>query len=242
MSSDTIEDFPDNLLYGGISLATDDPMNAALDLKARIYKARKDAEMTQADLASAVGKTRGAVAQWESGEVRPRHATLKAIARATGKSLPWLENGIDGETTGLTVIGSVEAGMWKEGHITFKQYGLPVTPHPGYPGHAQRLYVVSGSSVNRVVQEGEYVHCVSVADGDLTPVHGDLVIVRRMEHGLVEYTVKRLIRNGGGWILRPESDDDEHQEDIVLTGDDSTEIQITDIVIAAWKPIARGSI
>lgn len=220
----------------------DAPMDAQLDLKARIYKARKDAKLTQAELASAVGKTRGAVAQWESGEVRPRHATLKAISDATGKSLPWLENGIDGEATGLTVIGSVEAGMWKEGHITFKQFALPVTPHPGYPGHAQRLYVVSGTSVNRVVQDGEYVHCVDIAAGDLSPVHGDLVIVRRMEHGLVEYTVKRLIRNGKGWLLRPESDDPDHQDDIEMTGDDSTEISITDIVIAKWMPISRGSI
>lgn len=217
-------------------------MDAQLDLNARIYKARKDAGMTQAELAQSVGKTRGAVAQWESGEVRPRHATLKAIADATGKSLPWLENGVDAETVGLTVVGSVEAGMWKEGHITFKQYALPVTPHPDYPGHAQRLYKVSGNSVNRVVQDGEYVHCVDIAAADIAPVHGDLVIVRRMEHGLVEYTVKRLARNGDGAVLRPESNDPDHQVDIHLTGDESTEIQITDIVIAKWMPIARGSL
>lgn len=55
--------------------------------------------MTQQQLADAVGKTRGAVAQWEAGEVQPRRKTLEAIAEATGTSITWLERGVSPATT-----------------------------------------------------------------------------------------------------------------------------------------------
>lgn len=213
-----------------------------MELKARIFKAREDAAMTQQELASAVGKTRGAVAQWESGEVRPRHSTLTLIAKATGKDLRWLESGIDVENTGMWVVGEVAAGSWREAAAMLKPYSLPVTPHPQYPAEAQRLYKISGNSVNKLVLDGEYVHCIGVHEADTAPVSGDLVIVRKMDHGLAEYTAKRYLRINGRAILRPESDDPDFQADIVLEGDEATGIEITDIVIAKWKPISRGSI
>lgn len=64
-----------------------------MELKDRILSARKDANLTQADLASAVGVTRGAVAQWENGDVRPRHPAIKKIAAATSVQLDWLITG-----------------------------------------------------------------------------------------------------------------------------------------------------
>lgn len=82
-SRQTIEDF------GRI-----DSYAAQMELKDRILEARTEAKLTQQQLADATGKSRGAVAQWESGETRPRHATLQAIANATGKSVIWLESGI----------------------------------------------------------------------------------------------------------------------------------------------------
>ncbi|WFS01611.1 helix-turn-helix domain-containing protein [Rhizobium tumorigenes] len=210
-----------------------------MELKARIYKARRDANLTQDQLADAVKKTRSAVTQWESGDVRPRHSTLVAIAKATGKPLSWLENGVDNERSGLMVVGEVAAGLWKEGSVEYIPRSMPVAPHPDYPPQSQRLYQVSGQSVNRVVGHGEYVHCVSVADGAIYPESGDLVIVRRTEHGLTEYTAKRLLIVDGENILRPESLEAEWQKDIVIDGNDDTQIEITDVVIAKWVPFRR---
>jgi transcriptional regulator with XRE-family HTH domain len=229
MSSDTIEAFPEFGGYGPL-----------MELNARIHKARTEANMTQYQLAAATGKTRGAVAQWESGEVRPRHSTMKLIATATGKALEWLESGIDAANVGLVVVGEVAAGTWKEGGARFKPIGMPVAPDPRYPKAAQRLYRVVGNSVNKLVGDGEYVHCVDILAANLTPEAGDLVIVRRMEHGLAEYTAKRMIRHGKKWILRPESTDPEWQSDIILDGDEGIEVQVTDLVIAKWFPIERG--
>lgn len=208
-----------------------------LELNQRIYKARTDKGLTQDELAAAVGKTRGAVSQWESGEVRPRHSTLIAIAKATGKELSWIENGVSADRSGLMVVGEVAAGLWREGSVEYVRTAVPVSPHPDWPAQSQRLYQVKGTSINRTVLDGEYVHCVTVEDGAITPVNGDLVIVCRREHGLTEYTAKRYIVEGRRRILRPESNDPAWQSDIVLNGNDATEIIITDVVIAKWSPL-----
>lgn len=230
-SSDTIEDFVQSEGYV-----------PGMELNARIFKARKDADMTQEQLAEAVGKTRGAVAQWESGEVRPRHATLQAIAEATKKPLTWLLTGSAeplSEASGLEVVGEVAAGMWKEATFRFEKTYEPVAPDPSYPVRGQRLYRVNGTSINKLAASGEYLHAIEVYDGGVTPEHGDLVIVRRLQHGLAEYTAKTLVIENGRTFLRPESHDADWQNDIELTGDDDTEIAVTDVVIAKWSPISR---
>lgn len=235
-SSETISEFSEVAEYG-----------APMELNARIFKARTDAKMTQEELATAVKKTRGAVAQWESGDVRPRHSTLIAIASATGADFYWLLNGGDqpgGPKIGLTVVGEVAAGLWREGNADFTGRNLgsptmPVAAHPDYPSHAQRLYKVVGNSINRVAEHGEYLHAVNIHSADLKPEEGDLVVVRRLDHGKAEYTAKTLAYVGGRWVLRPESTDSDWQEDLVVKGDDGIEIEITDIVIAKWSPIAR---
>ncbi|WP_312886530.1 XRE family transcriptional regulator [Rhizobium laguerreae] len=215
----------------------------AMELNQRIFKARSDAKMTQEQLATAVGKTRGAVAQWESGEVRPRHTTLQAIAQATDKPLNWLLNGVGEEQSslrsGLEVVGEVAAGMWKEATVRFERTYEPVATHPDYPDYGQRLYKVSGNSINKVAANGEYLHAIELHAGGIEPEHGDLVIVRRLQHGLAEYTAKTLIWENGRWLLRPESTDPDWQSDIEITGDSDTEITVTDIVIAKWSPIER---
>jgi SOS-response transcriptional repressor LexA len=139
----------------------------------------------------------------------------------------------------MRVIGEVAGGVWKEGSVEFKPYGLPVAPHPGYPAEAQRLYKVVGNSVNKIVEDGAYVHCVSVVDGGIQPANGDVVVVCRHEHGLSEYTAKRLIIEENRMILRPESYDDQWQADIVMNGNDDTTIVITDVAIAKWQPLKR---
>lgn len=228
MSSETSEDFFAEQSYV-----------AHMELNARIYKARSDAKLTQQELADATGKTRGAVAQWESGEVRPRHSTLVAIAKATGKPIEWIENGIGDEVSGLMVVGEVAAGTWKEGSVEYRQIGMPVSPHPRYPAHAQRLYQVAGTSLNRIVPDGEYIHTVSVHEAGIRAEPGDLVVVRRMQHGLTEYTAKRYVIEEGRRLLRPESDDPQWQDPLEVNGDDGSQIEITDVIIAKWSPIGR---
>lgn len=68
-------------------------LNKTMDLKERIKNSRIAAKMTQEELARAVGKTRNAVAQWESGAAHPRPNTLEDIAGALNVSIDWLLTG-----------------------------------------------------------------------------------------------------------------------------------------------------
>ena len=68
-------------------------LNKTMDLKERIKNSRIAAKMTQEELARAVGKTRNAVTQWESGASRPRLNTLEDIAGALNVSIDWLLTG-----------------------------------------------------------------------------------------------------------------------------------------------------
>lgn len=211
-----------------------------MEIFERIYKARTDAGLTQTQLAEAVGKTRAAVAQWEGGIVRPRHSTLVEIAKATGVSERWIVSGVDEAQIGLMVVGEVAGGLWREASLEFEAFGAPVAPDPRFPAQAQRLYRVRGNSVNKVVIDGEFIHCVDVVESGVFPEDGDLVVVARSEHGLTEYTAKRLYTQDGRKVLRPESFDPNWQDDIEITGTGATDIRITDIVIAKWAPITRG--
>lgn len=216
-----------------------------MELRQRIFKARSDKKMTQEELAKAVGKSRSAVAQWESGDVIPRRTTLEAIAKATGCEISWLERGVDTflppteMRIGLEVVGEVSAGVWKEAEVLVERQAQPVATHPEYPAYAQRLYKVVGDSINQVANNGDFLHTVSVKSGGVEPEDGDLVIVRRSRHGLAEYTAKQMIYTDGRWVLRPLSDHPAWQKDIELEGDDDTEIEVMDVVIAKWSPIYR---
>ncbi|NTG00068.1 helix-turn-helix domain-containing protein [Agrobacterium rhizogenes] len=240
--SETIEDLYSSADYG-----------PPMELNQRIFTARDRAKMTQQQLADAVGKTRGAVAQWEKGDVVPRRATLEAIAKATKVNLIWLERGGDEafsdmgpdnprQMVGLPVVGEVSAGVWREGASYYERRYEPVASSPEYPGYGQRLYKVVGDSINRVADTGEYLHCVELHRGGIQPEHGDLVIVQRSQHGRAEYTAKQMIWKDGRWVLRPLSDNPDWQDDIELDGDDDTVIQVTDLVIAKWSPIPRRSL
>ncbi|WP_279100846.1 XRE family transcriptional regulator [Bartonella apis] len=68
-------------------------LNKTMNLKERIKNSRIAAKMTQEELAKAVGKTRNAVTQWESGASRPRLNTLEVIAEALNVSIDWLLTG-----------------------------------------------------------------------------------------------------------------------------------------------------
>lgn len=210
-----------------------------MSTRERIRKAREEAGLTQQQLADAADMSRSAIVQIEKGVIDPRKTTLQKIAQITNKPLEWLLGISSSNNEGLNVIGRVAAGVWKEGTVNFKSYQLPVTPHPGYPAEAQRLWEIEGTSVNRLAREGEYLHGVDISVSGLEPTDGDLVIVRRLEHGTAEYTAKKLVIKDGRTVLRPDSDDPAWQTDLILNGDDSTEVAIIDVVIAKWSPLGR---
>lgn len=61
-----------------------------MKLSERIKKARKDAKLTQDQMAGQLGITKGAVSQWEAGKTEPRNDMLKKISKVTGRPMAWL--------------------------------------------------------------------------------------------------------------------------------------------------------
>ena len=61
--------------------------NVVSSLVKGMVSARKEAKMTQTELAEKIGTTQSAIARLEAGRVSPSIATLQRYAMATGRSL-----------------------------------------------------------------------------------------------------------------------------------------------------------
>ncbi|MCQ4120419.1 helix-turn-helix transcriptional regulator [Rhodococcus tibetensis] len=64
----------------------------AIDLPIRLRVARESAEMSQADLAKAIGASRATIANYEQRKT-PKRSTVMAWAMATGVDARWLLTG-----------------------------------------------------------------------------------------------------------------------------------------------------
>lgn len=227
----------------------------------RIAKARKEAQLTQVVLAERVGMSRQAVVKWEAGQIMPRPGTLAKIAEVTGKTVLWLSTGLTefDQTIAppvlLKVVGEVAQGLWRDSSVAFVPYDLPVVPvfHPDFPSDAQHLYVVRDPDGRAVLTTNEYLHVVDV--DALAPEHEDIVVVRRVDAGKTEYSIKRVLHlkpgpaGGDRWVVRSLHTDlaqwgvtDGSEFPISLAGqlrDGKATIEIIAVVIARWKPVFK---
>ena len=64
-----------------------------MEIGNRIAQARQQAQLTQTELASKIGVTRGLVGQWESHRKKPGRESLRKIAEVTLVSMDWLLTG-----------------------------------------------------------------------------------------------------------------------------------------------------
>ena len=68
-------------------VAAYDELEEEFALASALIKARGDADMTQEQVAAAMGTTQAVIARLESGRVMPSTRTLERFARATGTKL-----------------------------------------------------------------------------------------------------------------------------------------------------------
>jgi ribosome-binding protein aMBF1 (putative translation factor) len=68
-------------------VAAYEALEAEFSLASALIKARADADMTQEQVAQAMGTTQAVIARLESGKVLPSTRTLKRFAEATKTSL-----------------------------------------------------------------------------------------------------------------------------------------------------------
>ncbi len=91
-----------------------------MELGRRIACARKDAQLIQAELAEAVGRSIHAVRKWEHSENEPSLKKLQEIADVTGCPLAFLVG-----------IGQGEEQVRAEKSSSSAHAAANVTPHPG---------------------------------------------------------------------------------------------------------------
>lgn len=87
----------------------------------RLRKARESANLTQEELAEALGIIRGSIQRWESGTRYPRPKMIEDLAKATNVPLEWLLHGDEGEEKEESLVEH------KEVSITWTPDGLQIT-------------------------------------------------------------------------------------------------------------------
>ena len=210
----------------------------------RLVEARNRFGWKQAELARRAGVPQQSVQAIEASDQRSSKY-LHRFASVLGVSSQWLigEEELPPAASLIArrapVRGLVAAGLWLEDD---RQIGddtpVPASPNPTYANRPQIAFKVVGSSMDRLVTEGEYVICVDFAE---TPMHlrnGDIVVAERRRGGATERTIKRVKTVDGNIELWPDSDDPAHQEPISLGGGgDSGEVLVVGFVIGFYRPL-----
>lgn len=182
---------------------------------------------------------------------KPSIQTVLGLAKALGEDINDFIIGNDSypltKSVEVTVIGSVEAGAWRqqERWDGDRQYVVEGQSSPF--GNGTRFGLeVAGYSMDRKFLPGTVLDCFAVpGTPDLTPIPGDVVIVQRTRGDLTETTCKILERlPDGSFQLLCDSTRPEFAEPIPIGkpdnghfGDD--EIRIIGIVNSAITPVLK---
>ena len=222
----------------------------------RLRVSRENKGVSQTAVGNACGVTRASVSQWENGVTTPSQDKIKLASDFLHVNFYWLLTGsgthsVDtGETkgevrlTGIPVVGSVEAGVWREAdtlEVEPSEY-IDMPEDARYQGLARRAVRVSGDSVDIEIPDGGYAIFIDIADYGKDPEDGQLVIVERLRHqgGLIEMTIKEYRVNGRGAELWPKSQNPKHVGPIKLQtsqGDESLEVRIRGVVVGKYSTL-----
>lgn len=213
-----------------------------------VAKGLKKEGKTQVGLASAMGITQPQIYRLLQGERSLRVEEVRVVEHYLDEPFPFgqiSERGgnrlldVNGMAGQMPVRHRVQAGVWMEvdGALDENIGTIPFARDPSYaPTREQYAVQVVGDSMDRVLPDGCYAIVVA-ADGQ-TPIHGDLVIVKRTHRGLLERTIKRYVVGAAGPELRPESNDPKYKP-MPIVGDADTLIEIEGFVIGQFKRLGR---
>jgi SOS-response transcriptional repressor LexA len=177
----------------------------------KVSSRRKELGLSQADLARAVGVSRGSVNKWEKGDISIKSNNLPPLAKALKCDVNWLLNGQespDPKTAepsnvekgpklqgSYPVISWVQAGDWSQifeaNRVEADHYPCPVKC-----SKQTFLLKVCGMSMSPLFNEGELIFI----DPDVEPTNGKYVIARL--DGENEATFKQLIIESGHKFLK----------------------------------------
>lgn len=207
----------------------------------KIRAARKDAGLTQAELAEQMGVGQSVVSDWENGKLQSWREVADRLAAKLGKPKTYFADLTTPlATTGIPVVGEVQAGVFRLAlEIPPDERAIiPVLPVPGY-AHLNLVGLkVLGPSMDLLYPDGSFVIVASAADTDVRD--GDRVVVYRSQGELREATIKEVRVEPDGRVgLWPRSTHPDHQEPIYLDHDEQDGPEIAYVVVARYEEERR---
>lgn len=210
-----------------------------MDVSSRLRMLRKDAGMTQQDIADKLDVTRVSVGKWESGIATPRPKNLEDLAALFGTSVSYLlgEDGperVESRATsamvpmraiGVTCMGE---GDEQDADAVVEVPSGVAERHPG-------LFVVHGigSCMDRRFPEDAALG----VDPDMMPRTGDAVLVRDEAHGSFVHVY--MAGSGGTVMLSADSWQEGYEDLVVGPRDPPVEVLGTVVWWQAYEDVVR---
>lgn len=197
-----------------------------MSIAKNIKRLREAHDMTQEELAKAIGMSRPAVTQWETGWSQPRMGTIEKLAdffkvskleiigddddRAASLPEGAMPVYSSGEATvPLLTLGRVHAGELTDEEEAEGRVEVPASVCSRHPRAFALL--VEGSCMDRVIPEGAHV----LVDPDREPRNGSIAVVETEGYRAV---MRRWYRGSSTLMLAADSHED--QDDMVFGVDD----------------------
>lgn len=210
-----------------------------MDVSSRLRMLRKDAGMTQQDIADKLDVTRVSVGKWESGIAIPRPKNLEDLAALFGTSVSYLlgEDGperVESRATSATVpmraigVTCMGEGDEQDADAVVEVPAGVAERHPG-------LFVVHGigSCMDRRFPEDAALG----VDPDMEPRTGDAVLARDEAHGSFVHV---YMAGSGGTVMLSADSWSESYEDLVV-GPDDPPVEVLGTVVwwQAYEDVVR---
>lgn len=195
-----------------------------MEIGKNIRRLRKAKDMSQEELANAIGVSRAAVTQWETGWSQPRMGMIEKLADYFGVSKAEIIDSESSKPEGaislsmskeayLPLLGRVHAGDAQEPDVVDDRISLPFEV---YERHRNGYFLkVEGQCMSKVYPEG----CFILVDPSVAPSNGSIAVV---SIDGADYVMRRLYRGANTMILSPDSWEDGFEDIIVSDGDGHT--------------------
>ena len=211
-----------------VKLNKEDHMGISQNIK----RLRKQAGMTQVELAEKLDVARSTITQWETGWSSPRMGMVQKLAGVFGGTSAEmlaeptdLPDGAmlpsDARPAYAPLLGRVHAGDACEPDVIDDRIPIPYEVREAHP----RGYFleVEGGCMSRVYPEGCHIYI----DPAQQPRNGSVAVV---SIDGADYVMRRLYNTGRTVVLSPDSWDDCY-EDIVITGEDGRTVEYVGTVV-----------
>lgn len=211
-----------------VKLNKEDHMGISQNIK----RLRKQAGMTQVELAEKLDVARSTITQWETGWSSPRMGMVQKLAGVFGVTSAEmlaeptdLPDGAmlpsDARPAYAPLLGRVHAGDACEPDVIDDRIPIPYEVREAHP----RGYFleVEGGCMSRVYPEGCHIYI----DPAQQPRNGSVAVV---SIDGADYVMRRLYNTGRTVVLSPDSWDDCY-EDIVITVEDGRTVEYVGTVV-----------